>query len=210
MSNPEFKIDKSKIKQRDRVNEGVPQIVCSHCGKEYSSDLKYCPDCSEATSVSESKQRLGEREQKKHTLAFAVETAKLFIGIAAISVVGACFARFCEIVNEDIFGNFFVWFIVFFAFCSIFAVRVTIDRKKDMKWQNRMAKFHADNTSICPECGSHDLSFGRKGYDWNYAYWGSVFKIKGSQYLAGMDSRRVTAHCNKCGHRWETSKEWLR
>lgn len=90
--------------------------------------------------------------------------------------------------------------------------KAKIDLKNDKVNKERyiQAQFLADETSICPECGSHDLSFGRKGYDWNYAFWGSMFKMRGSQYIAGMDSRRVIAHCNKCGHSWKTSREWLR
>lgn len=70
-------------------------------------------------------------------------------------------------------------------------------------------QFRADQTSICPRCGSHSISLGRKGYDWNKAIWYSIFRIKGGHYFAGENSRRVTAYCNNCHHFWVTNQEWL-
>lgn len=70
-------------------------------------------------------------------------------------------------------------------------------------------QFSEDQTSICPQCGSHNIALGRKGYNWKEGYRNSVLDIKGGFYLAGMDSRRVTAHCRNCGHSWLTNREWL-
>lgn len=39
-------------------------------------------------------------------------------------------------------------------------------------------QYSKDSTSICPRCGSHDISLGRKGYDWSKGF-GIVFLTSG-------------------------------
>lgn len=93
----------------------------------------------------------------------------------------------------------------------LIGVSIVISWKlKSPKEKMVQIQFEKDQTSICPSCGSHSVSLGRKGYDWNKGFWYRIFDIKGGHYLAGMDSRRVIAHCNSCGHKWETDKEWIR
>ena len=71
-------------------------------------------------------------------------------------------------------------------------------------------QFGEDQKSICPVCGSHSIALGRKGYDWEKGFWYRIFNFKGGHYLAGIDSRRVTAHCQNCGHSWLTNEEWMK
>lgn len=199
------------MKRKSNSNEVDTHLIeCSHCGTEYSSEMKYCPNCSEATAVSEAKQRITKRERKVLKNAWLWETIKLFVVSGIFSLAVSLIMGATEILTQEKILGFRLWFVIFFTISLIFTTLISIDRHKNAEWKKRMAQFHADETSICPNCGSHDLSFGRKGYDWNYAFWGSIFRLRGSQYIAGMDSRRVIAHCNKCGNSWKTSREWLR
>ncbi len=70
-------------------------------------------------------------------------------------------------------------------------------RRKVIKQQ-----FRNDRSSICPSCGSHSVSVRRRGYNWNEAFWGEMFNIKGSRYTAGMGANDKICTCNHCGRRW--------
>ena len=70
--------------------------------------------------------------------------------------------------------------------------------------RNIEGQFSENRTSICPNCGCHSITIYRKGYNWNGAFWGSVFKIKGSRYIAGMDSNNAMCRCDNCGHEWDS------
>lgn len=210
MSEPEFKIDKEKIKRNNTTYKKSTFAVCSHCGHEYNCTISNCPECAEPTPEIKLEEDLIEEKKRNYRNSFIVSVIAGIIGALLFAALFAFLICFHFLLTETVIVPFLPIFAVFAVLGLIGAIFTLATLRKNKTWRNIRAQFYADNTSICPECGSHDLSFGRKGYDWNYAYWGSVFKIKGSQYLAGMDSRRVTAHCNKCGHRWETSKEWLR
>ena len=72
-----------------------------------------------------------------------------------------------------------------------------------------VVKYDTDNLQHCPYCESRNIAFYRKGYDYNYAWWGSILGIKGSRYAAGFDRKRVMGHCNACGREWKTDKAYL-
>ena len=65
-------------------------------------------------------------------------------------------------------------------------------------------QFKKDKTSICPRCGSHSVKVYRKGYNWQEAFWGNLFRIRGSRYTAGFDSNDAMCFCEHCGHKWNT------
>lgn len=206
----EYKIDKSKIKQRDIGNPYIPQVICSHCGQRYSDALDCCPDCAEPKTIIKTAEYLKTEKEKHYRNSFIIDIVAGIIGallFAGLFAFGICFAM---LLIDGVIVPFLPIFAVFAVLGIIVATLILATLKKDKRYRNIRAQFYADDTSICPECGSHDLSFGRKGYDWNYAFWGSMFRLRGSQYIAGMDSRRVIAHCNKCGHSWKISREWLR
>lgn len=210
MLEPEFKIDKEKIKRRDIENEDIPQIVCLHCGQRYSSALDCCPECAEPTPTIKTAEDLKAKKEKQYKNSFIVDIVVGIIGALLFAALFAFLICFYFLLTETVIVPFLPIFAVFAVLGLVGATFTLATLRKDKRYRNIRAQFYADDTSICPECGSHDLSFGRKGYDWNYAFWGSIFRLRGSQYIAGMDSRRVIAHCNKCGHSWKTSREWLR
>ena len=202
---------RQKAKMVKRAAKAKPVVIsCVHCGNRYWSTISNCPECAEPTPEIKTEDDLQEEIKANYRNSFIVNVITGVIGALLFAAMLAFIICFYFLLTETVIIPFLPIFAVFAALGVIAAIAVLATLRKDKKWRNIQAQFHADETSICPNCGSHDLSFGRKGYDWNYAFWGSIFSLRGSQYIAGMDSRRVIAHCNKCGHSWKTSREWLR
>lgn len=185
-------------------------IKCSHCSSEYSDSLKYCPYCSESTATSKSKYRLNRFQERQHKLICASKiVSDAVIAAVIVIILLGVIVLLSVITSEAIVITLIIASLMLVPAAVIIVTFKAIDLIKNKKKTKILAQFYKDNTSICPSCGSQHISFGRKGYDWNYAYWGDVFGIKGSQYLAGMNSRQVIAHCNRCGRSWNTHREWL-
>ena len=85
-------------------------------------------------------------------------------------------------------------------------IKSTIKPFKKPQSQRQIIRqqFKRDKTSICPKCGSHNITVYRKGYNWNEAFWGSIFKIRGTRYTAGMDANNAMCKCQNCGLQWNT------
>lgn len=81
--------------------------------------------------------------------------------------------------------------------------------KKPMTHKQAIKRqFKQDRTSICPFCGSHDIKIYRRGYDYDYAFWGTIFNMKGSKYTAGLTSNEAMCRCNSCGNRWNSGYDY--
>lgn len=167
---------------------------CNHCGKEYDDKLNSCPFCAEPKPVD---------EDKEDNYNYYVSMMKQCITIPIIVFV----------------VTFVVFFFALFLFALIpaalfsiasFVLLIVYHKRKSKNRENIEKQFYRDQTSICPFCGSHSVALGRKGYDWNKGFWYRMFNIRGGHYLAGGNSRRVTAYCQNCGHHWNTDRQWIR
>ena len=163
-------------------------MKCRHCGKEYDESYSYCPYCAEPKPKPQVEQR--EDDSSYHT-----------------AIVAQCIA-----IPIGVFIATFLFMSVFAIIPAVLSLVIVIlyHAKKPEYRKNIEKQFYKDKKSICPICGSHSVALGRKGYDWNRGFWYRIFNFKGGHYIAGMDSRRVTAHCQNCGHSWLTNEEWIR
>ncbi len=194
------------------------KIICSHCRKIYNSDFSYCPYCAEPKPIPRVEKTPEQivKEQTNRSLPVALIMMIMWYIPCVLIVYGFnIFFAIIEILGENEVT------IPLLSFKTALLISLVVDfvmgiiifiveyfktpREKIISYQ-----FSKDQTSICPLCGSHSISLGRKGYNWNRGFWYRMFNIKGGHYLAGMDSRQVTAHCNNCGHRWKTDKEWIK
>jgi hypothetical protein len=179
-------------------------VLCGHCGKEYSDEYSYCPFCAEPKPKPKPTidEQYIQKEGGKGVLLGIIATLVLeFVGLIT------CFA-----------GGFIIMFpLMIFVFPGMiplawhgFTRQAKITVKKNDRKSLILKQFTVDKTSICPVCGSHSISLGRKGYDWNKGFWYSIFDVPGGRYLAGMDGRRVICYCDNCDHRWESDKVWIK
>lgn len=59
----------------------------------------------------------------------------------------------------------------------------------------------------CPRCGSKEIKWHKKGYDYERGYIMSILGIKGSRYIAGFDRNKRCGYCKACGKEWETEEK---
>lgn len=192
----EYKKSHPKEKPAPTKTEEPTEIKCNHCGEVYLSDKASCPHCAEPQPKKVDVEAEDRFNYRVNVIAHCVGIS---VGVFIFSL-----------------GVFFFVFSIFAlipaAICAVISVVLTLVYYK-FEPENRKLitkQFLRDQKSICPVCGSHSIALGRKGYDWKKGFWYRIFNFKGGHYLAGIDSRRVTAHCQNCGHSWLTNEEWIR
>lgn len=213
-------------------------MKCKHCGKEYDDSFSYCPYCAEPKPKIVQKITVNEAVEKKNKtiwltgfgvfiistaimiaanygLAFLVETVwYLFSPSDGPTVVDAERSwKLAEEIHEKVWGgnNELILILSAVGIGILVGLIYVIAWKLKSNYRKMIdVQFEADQKSICPHCGSHSIALGRKGYDWKKGFWYRMFNIKGGHYIAGMESRRVIAHCQNCGHSWETNDEWIK
>ena len=198
-------------------------MKCWNCNKKYNETLKECPHCGKPKykpkpTIEELVDRAERKSFTLNSLSILGKTVFFFILPFFPFVYLLAFLeniRFPLGMDGDItehLPNIAVVAVIGALISLVFSILLHFRKttpeedKADRIW----SQFYKDQTSICTRCGSHDIALGRKGYDWNYAWWGALFKSRTARYTAGMDSRRVTAHCRRCGHFWVTDQQWLK
>lgn len=197
-------------------------MLCPHCKKEYDDSFTYCPYCAEPKP--ERVQTLDEKINEKDKSIWAIGLGVIFIAFIPNVIIGYVISIIVYLLTplEDMYdvNQIYESAVKIIDSEKIFTIAAIVSAVIGLlyvicwKLKSRRGKmidiqFSEDPTSICPQCGSHNIALGRKGYNWKEGYRNSVLDIKGGFYLAGMDSRRVTAHCQNCGHSWLTNREWL-
>lgn len=176
---------------------------CKHCGKSLPENAKYCPNCAEPTDCQS--EYLNNTPEEDLSNALAKRAIKGFAIASTVSFVISIIIVF--MVNQSI-SCFLGYFFSALFFCLIFVViDLMIVRNNDRK-TNIITQFERDTTNICPRCGSHSIKIYRKGYNYNEAFWGNMFNIKGSRYTAGMNSNNAMCHCQHCGHNWNSGYDY--
>lgn len=194
-------------------------MKCSYCGKTYDDDFSYCPYCAEPKPV----ERVEETPEQivKHETAMAPIVA---LGVMVMAYIPCAIAvwvvDFLILFSDNFHGanntidDMLSWKTIFLIALAVdFVIGLVVFVSEFFKTPREKIishQFSNDQTSICPRCGSHNISLGRKGYDWNKGFWYSMFNIKGGHYIAGMNSRQVVAYCNNCNHKWETNRQWIK
>ena len=58
----------------------------------------------------------------------------------------------------------------------------------------------------CPNCGSQEIVYGKRGFSWRNGILGSLFLGDGG-FLAGfLGSRDIVYECEDCGYVWEVEE----
>lgn len=179
-------------------------MVCGHCRKNYPDNYSYCPYCAEPKPKPQPtlNERYIEKEGGKAVAWGVIGT----LGLEFVGLIVCFMGGFIVMIPLMLFV--FPGMIPLAWYGAVRRAKITI--KKNDRKSLILKQFTVDKTSICPSCGSHSISLGRKGYDWNKGFWYSVFDVPGGRYLAGMDGRRIICYCDNCNNRWESDKVWIK
>lgn len=184
---------------------------CVNCGKMNLNNATVCKECQCEVfadfEIREPKKKVnGEATECKEKLK---ESKTTNIAVSVLFFLVLYLPIYLVLVFADLFvGYEFIASLVIDLVIS--AVAFSLWYLKSDKEKLIELEFTKDQTSICPHCGSHNVSLGRKGYDWNKGFWYRMFNVKGGHYLAGVNSRQVIVYCNECGHKWKSNKEWIK
>ena len=177
-------------------------MKCNHCGADIPDGSKFCNVCGEPYEAPvEIEKKISDRAKLDFILSQSKVIWVCFLFMWFI--FGALSAMVYAIKEKPIvfskialigFGCGLIYVVV--AYISL------LFRSKRRKIID--AQFYRDKTSICPRCGSHSVKVYRKGYNWQEAFWGNLFRIRGSRYTAGFDSNDAMCFCEHCGYKWNT------
>jgi hypothetical protein len=174
-------------------------MICRHCGKEYSDKFEYCPYCAEP------KPRPPKTTDETY-VERKVGTARFW------SIFGGVLLQlFCLVFMGPILGLFFgmlvfpvsIWAIIYGT-----RKRTLEEVKKNSRETIIKKQFFIDKSSICPNCGSHDIKIYRKGYNYSTGFWGATFGVKGAGYAGGFGANNACCRCMNCGNDWETDYDY--
>lgn len=171
-------------------------MICRHCDKEYSDEFAYCPYCAEPKP--EPEKSLEEEYIEKVDNEYSRWNAATIIGNILLCV-------FCTVILGPV-G--FLFGVVNFIAMLIHGKRKNVKAKKPGRQLIINAQFSNDQTSICPQCGSHSIKIYRKGYNYSVGFWGTLFGAKGSGYAGGFDANTACCRCMNCGNDWETDYDY--
>ena len=213
-------------------------MKCPHCRKEYSDDYDYCPYCAEPKPIRAERPTIAEKVNEKDKNIWLIGVGIAIVVSVIMVIANYGFAFLAEVfiyafspsegptvvdaeksfakaeeVHKMVWSRnheLILWLCAIGVGLLAGLIYVVNWKLKSPRQKMIDVQFDENQLSICPHCGSHSISLGRRGYDWNKAYWNSLWGVKGGRYVAGVDSRRVTAHCNNCGHHWLTDREWIK
>lgn len=174
-------------------------MVCRHCGKQFADDAKYCPYCAEPVPKAP-------KSLEQNYIDTMTNRARFW------SIFGCVILQFLALLCMGPLLGLVFGACVFPV--SIWAImyRIHKDAVEKMQKNDRRAiidkQFVADQTSICPECGSHNIKVYRQGYDYRPGFWGSVAGVRGAGYVGGFDANNARCRCMNCGHDWETKYDY--
>lgn len=189
-------------------------MKCSYCGIDLPPNAKYCPNCAEPVIEPPSQEELLWEEKKKELENKAKRKAALsklpkvfavnFITLVVLWLVYLIIASGRK--SFPIFGTlvFLIILPLVLTISGYFFCKTHLTDREIIKYK----QFCEDSTSICPMCGSHSIKIYRKGYNWNEAFWGNMFNIKGSRYTAGMNSNDTICYCENCKHQWNAHSDY--
>ena len=176
-------------------------MTCRHCGKEYADEYKYCPYCAEPRVRVEQHKTLDEMYvcKKVNTARFWSIAVAVLLQIFALIIMGPLLGLAFGVLVFPMC----IWTIIY---------RVDKDAKEAVAKNSRETiidkQFIADQTSICPNCGSHNIKVYRKGYDYRPGFWGSIFGVRGAGYVGGFDANTACCRCLNCGNDWATDYDY--
>ena len=176
-------------------------MICKHCGKELPDGAKYCPYCAEPVDRILTDEETADDNAQDMDNAMTIKFLK---GDLIALILSAPLGMIIALgVNNSIHG-FWGYFFGSYLLSTIIVIIYCMIERNNKRRSNIALQYYRDKTSICPRCGSHNIRVYRKGYDFNEAFWGEMFEVKGTRYTAGMDANNAMCKCNHCGYRWNS------
>lgn len=200
-------------------------MKCRHCGKEYDDSFSYCPYCAEPKPHKTIQVTVDDKVKEVDNTIWFRGFVVFLASLIPTNIIGFVIAFLVYLFSpvEDMYDQSAIYdkavriidgekiFLIAVGVSFVIGLIYVISWKlRSHRSKMISVQFGEDQKSICPVCGSHSIALGRKGYDWEKGFWYRIFNFKGGHYLAGIDSRRVTAHCQNCGHSWLTNEEWMK
>lgn len=179
-------------------------MKCNHCGADIPDGSKFCNVCGAAVENAYIEKREVVYNDADGSLVSAMSKLATATSPFTRKQEDARFERVsvCPHCKQSVPEN-----AVNCPYCAEPIPLIKITREKVTSKSKRKLireQFKKDKTSICPRCGSHSVKVYRKGYNWQEAFWGNLFRIRGSRYTAGFDSNDAMCFCEHCGHKWNT------
>ena len=179
-------------------------MICNHCGADIPDGSKFCNVCGAAVENAYIEKREVVYNDSVGSLANTLSKFATTTSPFTKKQENVHYERVdtCPHCRRPISQN-----AVNCPYCAEPIPTIKITREKVTQKSKRKLineQFKQDKTSICPICGSHSVKVYRKGYNWQEAFWGNIFRIRGSRYTAGMDSNEAMCYCQRCGHKWNT------
>jgi hypothetical protein len=187
-------------------------MICRHCGKEYSDEFAYCPYCAEPVRPID---RLTEEQRAnyyKNITGTKNRIVSVLLGIVLfpISWIAIYLWNFVDLFLNDAeyYGGWTISLYAFLISIAVVVIGFLIEHFKSDKQKLIDIQFDNDETSICPQCGSHNIKIYRKGYNYKVGFWGAIFGVRGAGYAGGFDANKTCCRCMNCGKDWETDYDY--
>ena len=204
-------------------------MICRHCGKEYSDEFSYCPYCAEpkpknmkevfrAEPTEEEQINRANQGADGHYFLITLVVAVLWFVFGFVICMFLGWYLYPGTLGNDAFRDdadtfaIIAWLVVLFGWIVL---RCLYLRLMDKNGRSRRARrfvildqYAKDSTSICPNCGSHNIKVYRKGYDYKVVFWGSIAGVRGSGYAGNIGANTACCRCQNCGNDWETDYDY--
>lgn len=188
-------------------------MKCSYCGIDLPPNAKYCPNCAEPVIEPPSQEELLREEKELENKAKRKAALSKLPKTFGVNILISLSIWWVYSLIAQALGKPFSWLSILIIFIILlpaltisgyFFCKTHLTDREIIKYK----QFCEDSTSICPMCGSHSIKIYRKGYNWNEAFWGNMFNIKGSRYTAGMNSNDTICYCENCKHQWNAHSDY--
>lgn len=171
-------------------------MFCGYCGSEIPDDANFCPYCAEPNPKPE--KSLDEKYLERKV--YAAKFWSIFFSVLMQIFILICMGPVLGLIFGIMVFPVSIWAIIYGV-----RKRTLEDLEKNKRETIIEKQFLNDKTSICPNCGSHNIKIYRKGYNYSQGYW---LRKHGSAYVAGMDSNNICCRCMNCGNDWETDYDY--
>ena len=203
-------------------------MICRHCSKEYSDEFVYCPYCAEPNLKDKMPKETNLTEKEQIDRASRGADGRYFLITLIVGILWFVFGYLiCQFIGWKVYpgtlGNdsfsdkadtfaIISWLGLLIGWILFRWLNLKLSSKS--KKQERIkqyiinSQYLKNQTSICPACGSHNIKYYRKGYNYKVGFWGAIFGVKGAGYAGGFGANNTCCRCMNCGKDWETDYDY--
>lgn len=192
---------------------------CPHCGKMNLDKADVCKECqceihnvAPGTFKIAGTKQIEVAEQQKKITNYKRNFSIILLGIVLfpVSWIAIYLWNFVDLFLNDVeyYGGWTISIYAFLISIAVVVIGFLIEHFKSDKQKLIDIQFDNDETSICPQCGSHNIKLYRKGYNYKVGFWGAIFGVRGAGYAGGFDANKTCCRCMNCGKDWETDYDY--